>query len=397
LSNQKQLQFETASALLKNYSRYEVEFEKGEGAYLYDINGKKYLDFLSGIAVTGFGHNHPLIINAVKEQAEKLFHVSNLFQSSPQEALAEKLVNQSGLDNVFFCNSGTESNEAAIKFARKWGQGRFSILTAIGGFHGRTMGSLSASAQYKLWDGFAPLTPGFSYVPYNDIEAIENSIEDNTVAVMLEPIQGESGVNVPAENYLYEVRELCSKYNLLLIIDEVQTGMGRTGKMFAYQWDNIKPDIVTAAKGIANGLPLGAVICTKEVGDFITPGSHGSTFGGNPIAVASANVVMDLLDNECLENNNSLGKKLKEEIFSISNENLKSVRGKGLMIGVELKGKLNAKKVAAELLKAGIVAGTAGENVLRLLPPFIITESEIELFIKEFSSIMDKLQDSNVS
>ena len=397
MSNQKQLQFETASALLKNYSRYEVEFEKGEGAYLYDINGKKYLDFLSGIAVTGFGHNHPLIINAVKEQAEKLFHVSNLFQSSPQEALAEKLVNQSGLDNVFFCNSGTESNEAAIKFARKWGQGRFSILTAIGGFHGRTMGSLSASAQYKLWDGFAPLTPGFSYVPYNDIEAIENSIEDNTVAVMLEPIQGESGVNVPAENYLYEVRELCSKYNLLLIIDEVQTGMGRTGKMFAYQWDNIKPDIVTAAKGIANGLPLGAVICTKEVGDFITPGSHGSTFGGNPIAVASANVVMDLLDNECLENNNSLGKKLKEEIFSISNENLKSVRGKGLMIGVELKGKLNAKKVAAELLKAGIVAGTAGENVLRLLPPFIITESEIELFIKEFSSIMDKLQDSNVS
>ncbi|MEJ2614413.1 MAG: aspartate aminotransferase family protein [Ignavibacteriaceae bacterium] len=397
MSNQKQLQFETASALLKNYSRYEVEFERGEGAYLYDTNGKKYLDLLSGIAVTGFGHNHPKITNAVKEQAEKLFHVSNLFQSSHQEILAEKLVNSSGLDNVFFCNSGTEANEGAIKFARKWGQGRFSIITAVGGFHGRTMGSLSASAQYKLWDGFAPLTPGFSYVPFNDIEAIENSIDDNTVAVMLEPIQGESGVNVPSDNYLYEVRELCSKYNLLLIIDEVQTGMGRTGKMFAYQWENIKPDIITIAKGIANGLPLGAVVCTKEVGDFMTPGSHGSTFGGNPLAIASANVVMDLLNNECLDKNNSLGEKLKEEIFSLANENIKSVRGKGLIIGVELKGKLSAKKGASELLNAGIVAGTAGDNVLRLLPPFVITENEIELFIKEFSYIINKLQDSNVS
>ncbi|MGA9294284.1 MAG: aspartate aminotransferase family protein [Ignavibacteriaceae bacterium] len=397
MSNQKQLQFETASALLKNYSRYEVEFERGEGVYLYDINGKKYLDFLSGIAVTGFGHNHPLITSAVKEQAEKLFHVSNLFQSSHQEILAEKLVNSSGLDNVFFCNSGTEANEAAIKFARKWGQGRFSIITAVGGFHGRTMGSLSASAQYKLWDGFVPLTPGFSYVPFNDIEALENSLDCNTAAVMLEPIQGESGVNVPSENYLYEVRKVCSKNNLLLIIDEVQTGMGRTGKMFAYQWQDIKPDIITIAKGIANGLPLGAVICSKEVGDFITPGSHGSTFGGNPVAIASANVVMDLLDSECLEKNYSLGEKLKEEILSLSNENIKSVRGKGLMLGIELKGKLSAKKAASELLSAGIVAGTAGENVLRLLPPFIIAEKEIEIFIKEFSYIINKLQDFNVS
>ena len=390
MSNQKQLQFETSSALLKNYSRYEVEFVKGEGAYLFDSNGKKYLDFLSGIAVTGFGHNHPLITNAVKEQAEKLFHVSNLFQSSDQEALAEKLVNHSGLDNVFFCNSGTEANEAAIKFARKWGQGKFSIITAIGGFHGRTMGSLSASAQYKLWDGFAPLTPGFSYVPYNDVEAIENSIDENTVAIMLEPIQGESGINIPSENYLFKVKELCSKHNLLLIMDEVQTGMGRTGKMFAYQWENIKPDIITLAKGIANGIPLGAVICSKEVGDLMTPGSHGSTFGGNPIAVASANVVMDLLDNDCLEKNNSFGEKLKEEIYSLNNKNLKAIRGKGLMIGIEFKSSLSAKKVAKELLEAGVVVGTAGENVLRLLPPFIITQEEIDLFIKEFSYIINK-------
>jgi acetylornithine/N-succinyldiaminopimelate aminotransferase len=388
--NQKQLQFETSSPLLKNYSRYDVEFVKGEGAYLFDTNGKKYLDFLSGIAVTGFGHNHPLITNAVKEQAEKLFHVSNLFQSSGQELLAEKLVNHSGLDNVFFCNSGTEANEAAIKFARKWGKGKFSIVTAIGGFHGRTMGSLSASAQYKLWDGFAPLTPGFSYVPFNDVEAIENSVNDNTVAVMLEPIQGESGINVPSENYLNEVKELCSKHNLLFIIDEVQTGMGRTGKMFAFQWENIKPDIITLAKGLANGLPLGAVVCTKEVGSLLTPGSHGSTFGGNPVAVASANAVLELIDSECLEKNFFFGEKLKEEIYSLNSKNIKSVRGKGLMIGVEFKSSLSAKKIAAELLENGVVAGTAGENVLRLLPPFIITEEEVELFLREFSLIINK-------
>ena len=390
MSNQKQLQFETSSALLKNYSRYEIDFTKGEGAYLFDANGKKYLDFLSGIAVTGFGHNHPLITNAVKEQAEKLFHISNLFQSSLQESLAEKLVNHSGLDNVFLCNSGTEANEAAIKFARKWGKGRFSIITAIGGFHGRTMGSLSASAQYKLWDGFTPLTPGFSYVPYNDVEAVENSIDENTVAVMLEPIQGESGINIPSETYLHDVNELCKKNNLLFIIDEVQTGMGRTGKMFAFQWENVKPDIITLAKGIANGLPLGAVICTKEVGDFMTPGSHGSTFGGNPIAVASANAVMDLLDSECFKQNYFLGERLKEEIYSLGNEKIKCIRGKGLMIGIEFKSNTNAKKIAAELLESGVVTGTAGENVLRLLPPYIITEEEIHHFIKEFSNIINK-------
>ena len=390
MSNQKQLQFETSSALLKNYSRYEIDFIKGEGAYLFDANGKKYLDFLSGIAVTGFGHNHPLITTAVKEQAEKLFHVSNLFQSSLQESLAEKLLNHSGLDNVFLCNSGTEANEAAIKFARKWGKGRSSIITAIGGFHGRTMGSLSASAQYKLWEGFSPLTPGFSYVPYNDVEAIENSIDENTVAVMLESIQGESGINVPSETYLHNVNELCEKNNLLFIIDEVQTGMGRTGKMFAFQWENVKPDIITLAKGIANGLPLGAVICTKEVGDLMTPGSHGSTFGGNPIAVASANVVMDLLDSECFKQNYFLGERLKEEIYSLGNEKIKSIRGKGLMIGIELKSNVNVKKIAAELLESGIVTGTAGENVLRLLPPYIINEKEIHHFIKEFSNIINK-------
>jgi acetylornithine/N-succinyldiaminopimelate aminotransferase len=391
LSTDKQLQSEASQgiagtdALLKNYKRYPVNFVKGEGAYLYDSEGKKYLDFLSGIAVTGLGHCHPKVNEAAKAQIESFWHVSNLFQSSLQEELAEKLVSLSGLDNAFFCNSGTEANEAAIKFARKWGNGRSSIITAIGGFHGRTLGSLSASAQYKLWEGFSPLTPGFVYVPFNDTEAIEYSLNENTVAVMVEPIQGESGINVPSENYLKELRELCTKYNLLLILDEVQTGMGRTGKIFAYQWEEIKPDIVTLAKGIANGLPLGAVICTKEIGDIMTPGSHGSTFGGNPVVVASANAVVDLLTEDLLSHVQQIGEKIRE---SLNHSSIKEVRGKGLLIGVEFEKNVNAKEIASKLLSNGIVVGTAGENVIRLLPPFIINDNEVKLFLKEFQSVM---------
>jgi predicted acetylornithine/succinylornithine family transaminase len=391
LSTAKQLQSEAsaaiagADALLKNYKRYPVNFVKGEGAYLYDSEGKKYLDFLSGIAVTGLGHCHPKVNEAAKAQLESFWHVSNLFQSPLQEELAEKLVSLSGLDNAFFCNSGTEANEAAIKFARKWGNGKATIITAIGGFHGRTMGSLSASAQYKLWEGFSPLTPGFVYVPYNDVEAIEYSLNENTVAIMVEPIQGESGINVPSENYLKELKDLCVKHNLLLILDEVQTGMGRTGKIFAYQWEDIKPDIVTLAKGIANGLPLGAVICTKEIGDIMTPGSHGSTFGGNPVAVASANAVVDLLTEDLLTHVHQMGEHIKK---FLKHSSIKEVRGKGLIIGVEFEKNIDAKAVASKLLNNGIVAGTAGENVLRLLPPFIINEGEVELFMSGFQSVM---------
>ncbi len=367
---------------VNTYNRFPVEFIKGNGAYLYDTENNKYLDFLSGIAVTGFGHNHPLLVDAAKKQIDNLWHVSNLFESTPQEELAKKLTDVSSLDKVFFCNSGTEANEAAIKFARKFGNGRSTIIAANGSFHGRTMGSLSASMQQKLWEGFKPLTPGFVSVPYNDPEAIKNNIDNSTVAVLIEPIQGESGIMVPDENYLQKVRNICDENNLLLIIDEIQTGMGRTGKHFAHQYANIVPDIITVAKGIANGIPLGALICSEKINEIITPGSHGSTFGGNPIAVSVANKVLDLIDNELLsqivKHENYIKQKLINENFSQISE----IRGKGLMIGIELDKEINVKDIASKLLQNKIIVGTAGNNVLRLLPPFIITNEQIDFFIE---------------
>jgi acetylornithine/N-succinyldiaminopimelate aminotransferase len=393
LSSQQFEIIEKESALLKNYNRYNVEFVKGEGAYLYNKDGKEYLDFLCGIAVTSFGHCHNKIKSAVESQVNKFWHVSNLFESTPQLQLAQKLAEKSGLDNVFFCNSGTEANEAAIKFARKYGKGKSHIITAHNSFHGRTMGSLSASGQTKLWEGFHPLTPGFSYTEYGDIEELEHSYSEHpndTVAVMLEPIQGEGGIIVPPKGYLKNVGEFCKKHHLLFIMDEVQAGMGRTGKIFAHQWEEIKPDIICAAKGIANGLPLGAVICTKEIGDEIKPGSHGSTFGGNPVAIAAANVVVELLDDDTLSHIVEMGNMLLKSLKEIETNKIREIRGKGLMIGIEFKEGVSAKEIAKELLDNGIVTGTSGDTVLRIFPPFIITGKEISHFIKEFNSILGK-------
>jgi predicted acetylornithine/succinylornithine family transaminase len=387
LLNQHKLE-NVESNLLQNYSRYYTEFVSGNGTKLYDTDGKEYIDFLSGIAVTGFGHNHPMIKEAVQKQIDNLWHVSNLFTSSPQEALAAKIAKASGLDKVFFCNSGTEANEAAIKFARKWGKGRSTILTTLGSFHGRTMGSLAASGQYKLWEGFYPLLPGFRYIPFGDLEALKYSYIPDLVAVMVEPIQGENGIIMPEEGYLKELRKFCDKHNLLLIIDEVQSGMGRTGKRFAYQWDDIKPDIITMAKGIANGLPLGAVACTEDVAQYITPGSHGSTFGGNPVSVAAANVVFDLLTDEKLIFIQNIGNYFKKELNSIT-EKIKTIRGRGLMIGIEFNEVISAKSIAYSLLEEGIVVGTSGDSILRILPPYIITEEEINIFIKKLTEVLN--------
>lgn len=380
-------------ALAKNYSRYPVEFMSGKGCSLFDIEGNEYLDLLSGIAVTGFGHSYKAINEAVQYQMNSLWHVSNLFESSGQELLSRKLVNRTGLDSVFLCNSGTEANEAAIKYARLWGSGRTDIITAIGGFHGRTMGSLSASAQYKLWDGFHPLTPGFKHVPYDDISSIVNSIDEHTCAIMVEPIQGESGIVVPSEDYLSEIRSICDQNNLLMIADEVQTGMGRTGKLFAYQWNNVLPDIVTTAKGIANGIPLGAAIFSKKVADVITPGTHGSTFGGNPLAVAAANKVLDLLDEQMLEQIIESGKLLKDELEALESNGIESISGKGLMLGIKFSDQIDSKDVIKKLLfEERIVAGGAENNVLRLLPPFIITENDIKKFISKFRNLLSSVQ-----
>jgi len=388
LSNQLNNQ-EDSSALLQNYSRYDVEFVKGNGFYLYDESGKEYIDFLAGIAVNIFGYSNHEIKSAVKTQLDKIWHQSNLFRSSGQEQLAQKLAKKANLDRVFFCNTGTEANEAAIKFARRWGKERTTIITALGGFHGRTMGSLAASGQYKLWDGFYPLTPGFRYVPFGDMEAVKYSFSSDVCAIMIEPIQGESGIIVPPAGYLNELREFCTKHNTLLIVDEVQSGMGRTGKFFAHQWEDITPDIITLAKGIANGIPLGAVICTESVGSVMTPGSHGTTFGGNPLALAAANCVVDLIDEVVLESNLNLGEKIKNSLALLYSDKIKSIRGKGLMLGIEFVPGISAKEIAKKLLDCGYVVGTSGNSVIRLLPPFIITENEIVKFVLKLKELIE--------
>jgi len=384
-----------STALLNNYNRFPVEFVKGDGVYLYDIEGKEYLDFLCGIAVTGLGHNHPAIKAAVTEQINKIWHTSNLFESSLQIKLAEKLSAKSGLDYSFFCNSGTEAVEAAIKFARKFGKGKFHIITALNGFHGRTYGSLSATGQLKLQEGFAPLLPGFTHVPYNDIKEIEKAYNENTIAVMIEPIQGEGGINIPHENYLKEIRDFCNSKNILMILDEVQCGLGRTGKFFAYQHAGIIPDIVTIAKGLANGLPIGAVICSKEIGDQIKPGNHGSTFGGNPIAVSSAIKVVNLIDEKLLKEIGSLGSTLVNSLHSLHLNKIKDIRGKGLMIGIEFIEGYQAKNIAGKLIEEGVVVGTSGDTVLRILPPFIISEKEIVKFLSIFRKVVESLPEIN--
>jgi predicted acetylornithine/succinylornithine family transaminase len=378
-----------SSYLVNTYNQYPVEFIRGDGAYLYDSAGKTYIDFLCGIAVTGFGHNNQEINSAAVEQMNKFWHVSNLFESTPQSKLAEKLTRISGLDKVFFCNTGTEAVEGAIKFARKYSEGKYEIITALNGFHGRTMGSLSATAQKKLQEGYSPLLDGFKHVPYDNIEAVENAITDKTVAVLIESIQGEGGINVPSKNYLTDLRLLCNDKNLLLIIDEIQTGMGRTGKYFAYQHENILPDMITIAKGIANGIPLGAIVCSEKIAEKITPGSHGSTFGGNPVAVAAANKVIDLLDENMLGNISSLGKKLFDALHGLHLDQIKDIRGKGLIIGVEFQENISAKEIAKKmLLEEKFLLGTAKDSVVRVIPPFIITEKEIMKFLISFKKVV---------
>ncbi|MCK6602292.1 MAG: acetylornithine transaminase [Bacteroidetes bacterium] len=387
----------TESHLLGNYNRFPVEFTSGEGVWLTDSRGNRYLDFLSGIAVNGFGTGHPEITAAVLKQLNGVWHTSNLFESAGQKELASVLASKSGLEKVFFCNSGTEANEAAIKFARKWGQGRYHIITAQGGFHGRTMGSLSASGQPKLWNGFFPLVYGFTSVQFGSVEAIRAAITSETVAVMLEPIQGENGILLPPAGYLKAVREVCDEFNLLLILDEVQSGMGRTGKWFAFQHEELKPDILTLAKGIANGFPLGAVICTEPVGACIKPGDHGSTFGGNPVAVAAALAVSTLLTEDILDGNLALGEYLRSELASADLPEIAEIRGLGLMTGIQLKPGTSARALASSLLEQGIVTGTSGDSVLRLLPPFLITRTEIDLFVSQLAAVFEASESRGVA
>ncbi len=365
--------------LIGNYKRFPISFEKGEGVYLYDTNGKKYLDFLSGIAVNTLGYNYSPLTEAICEQAKKVLHVSNLFYIQPQINVAKLLVENSCGDKVFFSNSGAEANEAAIKLVRKYfydkGQKKYEMITFKGGFHGRTLKTLAATAQPKYHEGFEPLPEGFRYAEFNNINSVKENLTPQTAAVMLEIIQGEGGINLADKDFVAELYNLCKEEDILFVVDEVQTGIGRTGKLFAYQHYNIEPDIITSAKGLGSGVPIGATIAKEEVAKSLTPGTHGSTFGGNYLATVAAEVVLnevlkpDFLQN-VRENGNYLVKRLKEFNFK--------VKGIGLMIGMDLPESINASEVVKKALEKGLILGTAGENTLRFVPPLIITKKEID-------------------
>lgn len=386
------------SALMNTYGPRSVQLVKGDGCYLWDDQGKRYLDALSGIAVCGLGHNHTDVTAAITEQANTLLHTSNLFSIEPQERLGRRLREISGMDKVFFSNSGAEANEAAIKIARKYGHSKGIddpvIITMDGSFHGRTMATLTATGNPKVKQGFAPYLSGFVHAPYNDVEALEKLVttNPNTVAIMVEPVQGEGGINIPASDYLNRLRTLCDHNGLLLILDEIQTGNGRTGKYFAYQWNDIKPDVVTTAKGLGNGLPIGACLATGDAAEVLQPGNHGSTFGGNPFCTHVADTIVDaILKDNLLEHVAELGKYYQsrfEDALKGSGK-VKEIRAKGLLIGVELTCP-SAEVVPKALAKGLIVNATAG-TVIRLLPPLITDREQADFTVDTLVEIINTL------
>ncbi|MCD4644189.1 acetylornithine aminotransferase [Bacillus mycoides] len=364
--------------LFQTYGRREIEFLKGNGAKVIDKSGEQYLDFTSGIGVCNLGHCHPTVVKAVEKQLRNIWHISNLFTNSLQEEVASLLTEDTALDHVFFCNSGAEANEAALKLARKH-TGKSLVVTCEQSFHGRTFGTMSATGQDKVKEGFGPLLPSFLHIPFNDIRALEEVMNEEVAAVMVEVIQGEGGVILADPSFLKEIEKLCNQYNALFIIDEVQTGIGRTGTLFAYEQMGIVPDIVTIAKALGNGIPVGAMIGRKELGSSFTAESHGSTFGGNYIAMTAAKEVLQFIKEqsffkEVQEKGEYVLKKLQEELRHV--ECVQNIRGKGLMIGIECKHEV--ANVIEQLEKAGLLVLQAGPNVIRLLPPLIVTNEELE-------------------
>jgi len=364
--------------LFENYARWDVEIVSGSGANVKDSTGKEYLDFTSGIGVCNLGHCHPQVVEATANQLEKIWHTSNLFKSSLQEEVAEKLTSHSMGEYVFFCNSGAEANEAAIKLARKFTE-KSKIITFLQSFHGRTFATMAATGQDKVKQGFGSMLETFVHLPYNDVDALKNEIDHETAAIMLEIVQGEGGVHVAEEDFLATVEQLCKEYGVLLIIDEVQTGIGRTGKPFAYQHFNLSPDIITSAKGLGNGFPTGAMIGKKYLKDTFNPGSHGSTFGGNPLAMSAAKATLDLIFeeeflNEVTEKGEYFVSKLEEILSQL--EHFKTIRHKGLMVGVEFSEEVGS--MISLLRENGLLALVAGPNVIRFLPPITVTYGEMD-------------------
>ncbi len=381
-----------AKSVLHTYNRPDIVFSHGEGVYLYDTDGNKYLDFTSGIAVTSLGHNDPDWVTAVSQQAAKLTHVSNLFHTAPQAELAQKLVENSFADKVFFCNSGAEANEAALKFARKVGkmqhEGKTNIVAFSGGFHGRTMGALSATYKAPYREPFAPLVPGVTFVPFSDLAAACEAIDDNTCAVIVEPIQGEGGVNPASPGFLHGLRAACDAHNVLLIFDEVQCGLGRTGQLWAHRLYNVTPDIMTLAKPLAGGLPIGATLVTQAVADAIKPGDHGSTFAAGPLVCAAANVVFDKVNQlSFLQAVQENGAYLKYRLQSLELDEIVEVRGQGLLVGVALN--QPAAPVVAAARARGVLILTAGEDVLRLAPPLSVGKDEIDTAVATIAACLN--------
>jgi len=382
--------------IIGTYKRYPLAINRAKGKYIWSEEGKKYLDFFSGLSVNNLGHCHPQILKAIKEQIVKHLHISNLYYDHLQVELAEKLVKLSIPGKVFFSNSGAEANECAIKLARKYGhlregkrEAKYKIIVFENSFHGRTLATLSATKQKKFQEGFAPLLSGFKQAKFNELSTVEKAIDGNTCAIMVEPVQGEGGVQVATREFLRGLRRLCNKFKLLLIFDEIQSGMGRTGKMFAYQHYGISPDILTMAKGLGGGLPLGATIAKDRIAKLFGYGNHGSTFGGNPVSVAAGLAAVKLLDGKLLNNvkvkGNYFMKCLNGLKFKYPNR-IKQVRGLGLMVGMELKEE--GEEIVNKCLEQGILINCTQKRVLRFLPPLIINNNDIDKLVKTLDKIL---------
>jgi len=385
---------EADRVLFRNYKRAPVAFSHGKGTRLFDLEGKEYLDFIGGIAVSSLGHAHPALVRAVSEQAARYVHVSNLYQIPEQVEAARRLVGSSGLDRAFFCNSGAEANEAAIKLARKRGKAVkgpdcHEVLVAEHSFHGRTLATVAATGNPRYQAGFEPMPAGFRFVPFNDVAAMRNAVGSATAAILVEPIQGEGGVIVPSPGYLAGLRALCDEANILLVLDEVQTGIGRTGRMFAYQAAGIRPDVVTLAKGVAGGVPAGVVLATEEAASHFVPGDHGSTFGGNALASAAICAVLDAIEREGLvENASACGARLVTGLEELRAKRavVGEIRGAGLLVGADLE--IEAGPVVDACRERGLLVNAVRPKTLRFAPPLVVTPAEVDAAIEILDSAL---------
>lgn len=380
--------------VMNTYARMPVVLVRGRGARLWDMDGKEYLDFLAGIAVCGLGHAHPAVAAAIAGQAETLMHVSNIYHIEPQIRLARMLTERSFADKAFFCNSGAEANEAAIKLARRYSNEktrgkRFEIISMTDSFHGRTLATVAATGQKRIQQGYEPLPAGFRHVPFNDAPALEAAISDETCAVMVEPIQAEGGIRIPSAGYLKQVRDICDRHGLLLIYDEVQVGMGRTGTLFAYEDSGVAPDIMTLAKALGSGFPVGAMLARDEIAAAFVPGSHASTFGGNPLAMAAALATLETMFTEgVIENARTVGDYFQDRLRDLaeSHDCIKDVRGRGLMVGVELS--VEGAPFVMKALEQGLLMNCTAGTVLRFVPPLIITRDDVDEALGILDSVL---------